>query len=42
MPFGGGEPIRFRFFWLGIDEASCRLGYGMQDALASLRVRPSP
>ncbi|MEI3852291.1 MULTISPECIES: NUDIX hydrolase [Ensifer] len=35
-PFGGGVPIRFRFFWLGIDEASRRLGYGMQDGLGYL------
>ncbi|MCJ7994490.1 NUDIX domain-containing protein [Rhizobium cremeum] len=36
MPFGGGEPVRFRFFWLGLDEARQRLGYGMAEALACL------
>lgn len=41
-PFGGGEPIRFRFFWLGLDEARQRLGYGMRDALHVLRPCPSP
>ncbi|HEV7318750.1 MAG TPA: NUDIX domain-containing protein [Ensifer sp.] len=44
-PFGGGEPIRFRFFWLEIEEARSRLGYGMQDALDFLEARcicPSP
>nr|WP_210270486.1 NUDIX domain-containing protein [Ensifer oleiphilus] len=41
-PFGGGEPIRFHFFWLGFDEAAPRLGYGMQDALHLLRDCPSP
>ncbi|MEI2298955.1 NUDIX hydrolase [Ensifer sp. MJa1] len=41
-PFGGGGPIRFRFFWLEIEEASHRLGYGMQDALHLLRTCPSP
>ena len=32
-PDSGGPPIRFRFFWLGIDEAGRQLGYGMRDAL---------
>ncbi|WP_349956649.1 NUDIX domain-containing protein [Rhizobium sp. ZPR3] len=32
MPFGGGEPIRFRFFWIPVAEARKRLGYDM-DAL---------
>ncbi|MBV7519911.1 NUDIX domain-containing protein [Ensifer sp. ENS12] len=44
-PFGGGAPIRFRFFWLGLDEASRRLGYGMQDGLDYLHTHgscPSP
>jgi 8-oxo-dGTP pyrophosphatase MutT (NUDIX family) len=41
-PFGGGDPIRFRFFWLGIDEAKRRLGYGMQDGLHLLRACASP
>ncbi|NUS68963.1 MAG: NUDIX domain-containing protein [Ensifer adhaerens] len=41
-PFGGGEPIRFRFFWLGIAEAKRRLGYGMQDGLHLLRACASP
>lgn len=41
-PFGGGDPIRFRFFWLGIDEARNRLGYGMRDALHLLQSSPSP
>lgn len=41
-PDGGGPPIRFRFFWLGFDEASRRLGYGMEDALHVLRDCPSP
>ncbi|HEV7306738.1 NUDIX hydrolase [Ensifer sp.] len=41
-PFGGGAPIRFRFFWLGFEEADRRLGYGMRDALALLQTGPSP
>lgn len=44
-PDGGGPPIRFRFFWLGFDEAAPRLGYGMQDALDFLLAQslsPSP
>jgi len=41
-PFGGGDPIRFRFFWLGIDQADRRLGYGMRDALSLLQTSPSP
>lgn len=44
-PFGGGAPIRFRFFWIGFDEASRRLGYGMQDGLGYLHTDgscPSP
>ena len=41
-PFGGGDPIRFRFFWLGIDGARHRLGYGMRDALSLLQTSPSP
>ncbi|MCM2396446.1 NUDIX domain-containing protein [Rhizobium sp. S95] len=40
MPFGGGEPIRFRLFWLELDEARQRLGYGMADALAHLPGKP--
>ncbi len=38
-PDSGGPPIRFRFFWLGMAEASSRLGYGMQDGLDLLQVR---
>lgn len=41
-PDGGGPPIRFRFFWLGVDEALRRLGYGMEDSLGLLRDCPSP
>ncbi|WP_457586998.1 NUDIX hydrolase [Ensifer canadensis] len=44
-PDGGGSPIRFRFFWLALDEASCRLGYGMADSLELLQaqgISPSP
>ena len=41
MPFGGGEPICFRLFWLGLDEARQRLGYGMADALAHLAEKPA-
>ncbi|MCV9965531.1 NUDIX domain-containing protein [Pararhizobium sp. BT-229] len=29
-PFGGGPPIRFRFFWMPIDAAARKLGYGME------------
>ncbi|HEY0121781.1 MAG TPA: NUDIX domain-containing protein [Rhizobium sp.] len=36
MPFDGGDPIRFRFFWLPITEARQGLGYGMQDLLEHL------
>lgn len=32
-PFGGGEPILFRFFWTSIPEARTRLGYGMGHCL---------
>ncbi|EPE98946.1 NUDIX hydrolase [Rhizobium grahamii] len=35
-PFSGGEPILFRFFWLGYEEASMRLGYGMEHGLRLL------
>jgi 8-oxo-dGTP pyrophosphatase MutT (NUDIX family) len=35
-PFGGGGPIGFRFFWLPIEEAKQRLGYGMQALLEHL------
>ena len=33
MPDGGGSPILFRFFWLGLDEARSRLGFGMEQFL---------
>ncbi|MDQ0564400.1 8-oxo-dGTP pyrophosphatase MutT (NUDIX family) [Rhizobium mesoamericanum] len=36
MPFSGGDPILFRFFWLGFDDARNRLGYGMEHALPLL------
>ena len=32
-PFGGGEPILFRFFWISRAEATMRLGYGMAECL---------
>jgi 8-oxo-dGTP pyrophosphatase MutT (NUDIX family) len=32
-PFSGGDPILFRFFWISMDEAKKRLGYGMGDCL---------
>jgi 8-oxo-dGTP pyrophosphatase MutT (NUDIX family) len=35
-PFGGSDPIRFRFFWLPIAVARQRLGYGMQHFLEHL------
>jgi 8-oxo-dGTP pyrophosphatase MutT (NUDIX family) len=35
-PFGGGEPICFRFFWMPLAEAHNRLGYGMQALLDHL------
>jgi 8-oxo-dGTP pyrophosphatase MutT (NUDIX family) len=35
-PFDGGDPIGFRFFWLPIEEAKQRLGYGMQALLEHL------
>lgn len=35
-PFGGGEPICFRFFWIPITEAQERLGYGMAAFLEHL------
>ena len=44
-PDGGGPPIRFRLFWLGLDEAARRLGYGMEeglDLLQAQRISPSP
>ncbi|CDZ67232.1 MutT/NUDIX family protein [Neorhizobium galegae bv. orientalis] len=31
--FDGGEPIRFRFSWMRLDEAARQLGGGMADAL---------
>lgn len=36
IPFGGGEPIRFRFFWMTIAEARKRLGYDMEVLLNRL------
>ncbi|AFL54211.1 8-oxo-dGTP pyrophosphatase MutT (NUDIX family) [Sinorhizobium fredii] len=45
-PDSGGPPIRFRFFWVSQSDASSRLGYGMNEALALLQkpaaVGPSP
>ncbi len=38
-PDSGGPPIQFRFFWLALDEASRRLGYGMQDGLDFLHAQ---
>ena len=35
-PFGGGEPIRFRFFWIPVSEAHERLDYGMEALLEHL------
>lgn len=32
-PFGGGDPIRLRFFWVGISEVGQRLGYEMATAI---------
>ncbi len=32
-PFGGGEPILFRFFWISLADARTRLGYGMAECL---------
>jgi 8-oxo-dGTP pyrophosphatase MutT (NUDIX family) len=36
-PFDGGAPIRFRMFWLDLEEAEAKLGYGMADAMPALR-----
>lgn len=33
-PFGGGSPIRFRFFWMSVDVAIRSLGYGMGQRLS--------
>lgn len=32
-PFGGGDPIQFRLFWLDIKAAREKLGYGMENCL---------
>jgi 8-oxo-dGTP pyrophosphatase MutT (NUDIX family) len=32
-PFGGGDPIQFRFFWIDFTQAKARLGYGMEHCL---------
>lgn len=35
-PFDGGDPIGFRFFWLPIEAARHRLGYGMEALIEHL------
>jgi 8-oxo-dGTP pyrophosphatase MutT (NUDIX family) len=35
-PFSGGPPIRFRFFWMRIEDAAQKLGYGMEQHLAMI------
>lgn len=35
-PFDGGDPILFNFFWMDIEEARQKLGYGMGDCLGLL------
>jgi 8-oxo-dGTP pyrophosphatase MutT (NUDIX family) len=35
-PFGGGDPIRFRFFWIDLTQAKIRLGYGMEHCLSMI------
>ncbi|MEK1933926.1 MAG: NUDIX domain-containing protein [Pararhizobium sp.] len=35
-PFSGGPPIRFRFFWMRIEHAALKLGYGMEQHLARI------
>ncbi|WP_349433991.1 NUDIX domain-containing protein [Pararhizobium sp. A13] len=37
-PFGGGPPIRFRFFWMRIEHAALKLGYGMEQHLARISI----
>ncbi|WP_454849084.1 NUDIX hydrolase [Rhizobium binxianense] len=35
-PFDGGGPILFNFFWMDVEEAGAKLGYGMGDCLGLL------
>ncbi|TCL62369.1 NUDIX hydrolase [Rhizobium sp. BK251] len=39
-PSDGSSPIRFRLFWMDVNEASRRLGYGMADLLHLLQGAP--
>lgn len=32
-PFGGGDPILFRLFWLSLDQARVRIGLGMAEQI---------
>jgi 8-oxo-dGTP pyrophosphatase MutT (NUDIX family) len=41
-PFDGSPPILFRFFWMPVEQARSRLGYGMEELLPRIASLDAP